>query len=46
MLDKNKEKLKRKKERETFVGFRSSSIDHAKIYTRKQKHKKNYSANE
>ena len=46
MLDKNKEKLKRKKERETFVGFRPSSIDHAKIYTRKQKHKKDYSADE
>ena len=46
MLDKNKAKLKRKKERETFVGFRPSSIDHAKIYTRKRKHKKDYSANE
>ena len=42
MLDKNKEKLKRKKERETFVGFRPSSIDHAKIYTRKRKHKKDW----
>ncbi len=46
MLDKNKAKLKRKKERETFVGFRPSSIDHAKIYTRKRKHKKDYSADE
>ena len=46
MLDKNKAKLKRKKERETFVGFRPSSIDHAKIYTRKQKHKKDYSTEE
>ena len=46
MLDKNKKKLKRKKERETFVGFRPSSIDHAKIYTRKQKHKKDYSTDE
>lgn len=44
MLDKNKMKLKRKKERETFVGFRPSSIDHGKIYTRKHKHKKAYSA--
>ena len=43
MLDKNKAKLKRKQERETFVGFRPSSINHAKIYTRKQKHKKPYS---
>lgn len=43
MLDKNKAKLKRKKERETFVGFRPSVINHAKIYTRKQKHKKGYS---
>ena len=43
MLDKNKAKLKRKKERETFVGFRPSSINHAKIYTRKVKHKKAYS---
>ena len=42
MLDKNKAKLKRKKERETFVGFRPSSIDHAKIYTRKRKHKKDW----
>ena len=46
MLDKNKAKLKRKKERETFVGFRPSSIDHAKIYTRKRKHKKAYSEND
>lgn len=46
MLDKNKAKLKRKKERETFVGFRPSSIDHAKIYTRKRKHKKDYSEDE
>ena len=43
MLDKNKAKLKRKAERETFVGFRPSSINHAKIYTRKRKHKKDYS---
>lgn len=44
MIKKNAEKLKRKQERETFVGFRPSVIDHAKIYTRKQKHKKPYSA--
>ena len=43
MLDKNKVKLKRKTERETFVGFRPSVMNHAKNYTRKQKHKKNYS---
>lgn len=42
MLDKNKAKLKRKAERDTFVGFRPSVINHAKNYTRKQKHKKNY----
>ena len=46
MLQKNADKLKRKKERETFIGFRPSSIDHAKIYTRKRKHKKDYSENE
>lgn len=46
MLDKNKAKIKRKKERETFIGFRPSSIDHAKIYTRKRKHKKAYSEND
>ena len=44
MLKKNADKLKRKQERETFIGFRPSSINHAKIYTRKQKHKKDYSA--
>ena len=44
MLKKNSDKLKRKKERETFVGFRPSVIDHGKIYTRKEKHKKPYSA--
>lgn len=44
MLKKNNDKLKRKQERETFVGFRPSAIDHGKIYTRKQKHKKAYSA--
>lgn len=44
MLKKNADKLKRKQERETFVGFRSSVINHAKNYTRKQKHKKDYSA--
>lgn len=42
MLNKNKAKLKRKKERETFVGFRPSVIDHDKIYTRKRKHKKDW----
>ena len=42
MLDKNKAKLKRKKERETFVGLRPSVIDHAKIYTRKRKYKKDW----
>jgi len=46
MIKKNLDKLKRKQERETFVGFRPSSIDHAKIYTRKRKHKKNYSLEE
>ena len=44
MLKKNSDKLKRKKERKTFVGFRPSVIDHAKIYSRKRKHKKAYSA--
>ena len=29
---------------ETFVGFRPSVINHAKNYTRKQKHKKDYFA--
>ena len=43
MIKKNADKLKRKQERETFVGFRHSVIDHAKIYTRKVKHKKAYS---
>ena len=43
MIKKNAEKLKRKQERETFVGFRPSVIDHAKIYNRKRKHKKAYS---
>lgn len=43
MLRKNFNKLKRKQERETFVGFRPSVIDHAKIYSRKRKHKKAYS---
>ncbi|MBO7714983.1 MAG: hypothetical protein J6S85_15550 [Methanobrevibacter sp.] len=43
MIKKNADKLKRKKERETFVGFRPSVIDHAKIYSRKRKHKKAYS---
>ena len=43
MLDKNKAKLKRNQERETFVGFRPSVIDHKKIYNRKAKHKKSYS---
>lgn len=43
MLDKTKAKLKRKKERESFVGFRPSVINHAKNYTRKQKHKKSWS---
>ena len=42
MLEKNKAKLKRKAERETFVGFRPSSIDHGKIYNRKRKHKKDW----
>ena len=42
MLKKNVDKLKRKQGRETFVGFRPSSINHAKNYTRKQKHKKDY----
>lgn len=42
MLKKNADKLKRKQEREMFVGFRPSSIDHAKNYTRKQKHKKDF----
>lgn len=46
MIKKNLDKLKRKQKRETFVGFRPSSIDHAKIYTRKRKHKKDYSAEE
>ena len=46
MIKKNLDKLKRKQERETFVGFRPSSIDHAKIYTRKRKHKKPYSETE
>lgn len=44
MLKKNSDKLKRKQERETFVGFRPSVIDHKKIYNRKAKHKKAYSA--
>ena len=44
MLKKNADKLKRKQERETFVGFRPSVIDHKKIYNRKAKHKKAYSA--
>ena len=43
MIKKNADKLKRKQERETFVGFRPSVIDHAKIYSRKRKHKKAYS---
>lgn len=43
MLKKNAEKLKRKEERETFVGFRPSVINHAKCYTRKRKHKKSWS---
>ena len=43
MLKKNADKLKRKAERETFVGFRPSVIDHGKIYNRKRKHKKAYS---
>lgn len=42
MLKKNVDKFKRKQERETFIGFRPSSINHAKNYTRKQKHKKNF----
>lgn len=44
MLKKNADKLKRKQERETFVGFRPSVINHGKNYTRKQKHKKDYLA--
>ena len=44
MIKKNVDKLKRKQERETFVGFRPSVIDHAKIYSRKRKHKKAYFA--
>lgn len=44
MIKKNADKLKRKKERETFIGFRPSVINHAKIYNRKRKHKKAYSA--
>lgn len=43
MLKKNTDKLKRKKERESFVGFRPSVIDHKKVYNRKVKHKKTYS---
>ena len=43
MLKKNADKLKRKKERESFVGFRPSVIDYKKIYNRKVKHKKTYS---
>ena len=43
MLKKNKDKLKRKAERETFVGFRPSVINHGKNYTRKVKHKKGWS---
>ena len=43
MLEKNKQKQKRKQERESFVGFRPSVINHAKNYTRKQKHKKAWS---
>ena len=43
MLKKNADKLKRKQERETFVGFRPSVIDHKKNYNRKVKHKKAYS---
>lgn len=46
MLKKNSDKLKRKKERETFVGFRPSVMNHGKNYTRKVKHKKAYSADE
>ena len=46
MIKKNLDKLKRKQERETFIGFRPSVIDHKKIYNRKQKHKKPYSAEE
>ena len=42
MLKKNKDKLKRKAERETFVG-RPSVINHGKNYTRKVKHKKGWS---
>ena len=44
MIKKNTDKLKRKQERETFVGFRPSVIDHKKNYNRKVKHKKVYSA--
>lgn len=44
MIKKNADKLKRKQKRETFVGFRPSVIDHKKIYNRKVKHKKAYSA--
>ena len=44
MIKKNVDKLKRKQERETFVGFRPSVMNHAKNYTRKVKHKKAYSA--
>lgn len=43
MLKKNLDKLKRKQERDTFVDFRPSVINHAKCYTRKSKHKKAYS---
>ena len=43
MIKKNADKLKRKQERETFVGFRPSVINHGKNYTRKQKHKKAWS---
>lgn len=41
MLQKNIDKLKRKN-RDTFVGFKPSLIDHGKIYNRKQKHKKKW----
>ena len=44
MIKKNADKLKRKQERETFVGFRPSVMNHGKNYTRKVKHKKAYSA--
>lgn len=43
MLKKNADKAKRKAERETFVGFRPSVMNHAKNYTRKRKHKKGWS---